>query len=191
MTPRIKGVLAGGIVGGLLSAIPFVNWGNCLCCLWVILAGTIASTVHVKSSTEGVSKTDGTITGLISAVPMVALYVIVGLPLNLLLGPAMIGVIASLTNDPMIQQQMMQQVGQSTIQTVLNFAVGTLVFAVFAAGFGSLGGLIGTAIFEDREPEDPGLGPGAPLAPPPPQQPPYQPYQPPPQGPQGPGQAGY
>ena len=88
MTPRIKGVLAGGIVGGLLSAIPFVNWGNCLCCLWIILAGAIASTVHVKSSTEGVSKTDGTITGLISAVPMVALYVIVGLPLNLLLGPA-------------------------------------------------------------------------------------------------------
>jgi hypothetical protein len=168
MSPRMKGALVGGIAGGLLSAIPFLNLGNCLCCLWIILGGAIASTVHVKTSATAVSKGDGTLTGVATALPMVAIYVIVGLPLSLLLGPAMLAVVSGLVDDPLVQQQLLQQTGQTMVQTVVQYVFYTVVFAVLAAGFGALGGLIGTAIFEDREPGGPPAGLGAPLAPPPP-----------------------
>lgn len=35
-------VLGCGLLGGVLSIIPIVQFGNCLCCLWIILAGGLA-----------------------------------------------------------------------------------------------------------------------------------------------------
>jgi len=168
MSPRVKGVLAGGIVGGLLSAIPLLNWGNCLCCLWVILGGALAALVHVKTSGVGVSKGDGTITGVASALPMVALYVIIGLPLSILLGPVLLGIVGQFIDDPMVQQQLAAQWGATLVQTIVQYVINTIIFTVLAIGFGALGGLMGTAIFEDREPPSPLPMGGPPMAPPPP-----------------------
>jgi hypothetical protein len=104
----------------------------------------------------------------VSAVPMVAIYVIIGLPLTLLAGPAIMGIMAGIMDDPLIRQQLIEQTGASTVQAILQLALSTLVFAFFATGFGALGGLIGTAVFSRSAPEPPGFGAGPPMAPLPP-----------------------
>jgi len=169
MSPRVKGLLVGGALGGILTVIPFVNLGNCLCCLWVILGGFVASAIHVKGSETAVGKGDGAITGLLSGVPMLAIYVVIGIPMAVLTGPLMFGIISRFIDDPALQAQMTQAMGQSIVQNIVSAVIGGFIWAFLFAGFGALGGLIGTAIFEQREPPPPEAPAGGPpIAPAPP-----------------------
>ena len=43
----VPALIGGGIIG-VLSAIPIVNMGNCLCCMWVLLGGAIAAYVYSR-----------------------------------------------------------------------------------------------------------------------------------------------
>src|SRR5215208_3455090 len=85
MNPRTKAALIGGLIAGLLSAIPVVNY---CCCLWAIGGGIVAVYLYVKSTgavvTPGAGATLGAIAGGIGA----AIYIVISLPLNLLIGAA-------------------------------------------------------------------------------------------------------
>ncbi len=169
MSPRVKGLLVGGVLGGILTIIPFVNLGNCLCCLWIVLGGFLASAIHVKGSETAVSKGDGAITGLLAGVPMLIVYIVIGIPIAVLTGPLIMGIMSQVIDDPSFQSQLGQMMGQSIVQNIISAVVGAFMYAFLFAGFGALGGLIGTAIFEHREPALP-QGPqgGPPIAPAPP-----------------------
>ena len=43
---RFQPALLGGVVIGVLSGLPFVNIGNCCCCLWVVAGGVL--TVYLQ-----------------------------------------------------------------------------------------------------------------------------------------------
>jgi cellobiose-specific phosphotransferase system component IIC len=155
MSPRTKGVLAGGIVSGVLAIIPIVNLGNCCLCLWVYLCALMAAAVHVKSSGEPVTSGTGTVTGLMVIIPTVVIYLLVGLPIALVLGPILLGVIASMSSDPALQEQIAQQMGAGMVQRVLQHVVQTFALGVVGGGMAALGGLTGVALFEDRPPPTP------------------------------------
>src|SRR6516162_10095411 len=40
--------LTGGVLLGLLSSLPLINAGNCLCCMWVLLGGGVATVMLTK-----------------------------------------------------------------------------------------------------------------------------------------------
>jgi len=61
--PYLSSALWPGIVLGLLSAIPYVNAVNCLCCLWVLAGGALASVV-LKQEIGECTIRDGAIVGL-------------------------------------------------------------------------------------------------------------------------------
>lgn len=46
----LKPALTGGVLLGILSALPFVSAFNCLCCAWVIGGGMLAAHLFVSSS---------------------------------------------------------------------------------------------------------------------------------------------
>src|SRR5688500_19988055 len=68
MDNKVKPAVIGGVVLGLLSAIPFVNFVNACCCLWAILGGLLASYLYVKNSPTPVNAGDGAIVGAIAGV---------------------------------------------------------------------------------------------------------------------------
>ncbi len=170
MNSKTKGILLGGAIGGLLSVIPIVAAGNCLCCLWVILGGAIAAAVHAKGAGRPVGLGEGTLVGLLAGVVMIGIYCVIGLPLNIVLGQvqnAAIGkIITELTGDPSAEMQLAAQAGQTFAQQILGAVIGVVIFTVLASGFSSLGGLIGTAIFAEKDPYGGGYpgggGPGYP-----------------------------
>jgi hypothetical protein len=43
MNDKLKPAIIGGVVLGLLSVIPFVNFANACCCLWAIVGGLLAT----------------------------------------------------------------------------------------------------------------------------------------------------
>ncbi len=170
MTPRSKGFIAGGILSGILAVIPIINLGNCCLCLWVYLCALMAAAIHAKTSEEPVTAGQGTVTGLMVIIPTVAFYMLIGLPIAMLMGPMLLGLIASMWADPSFQAQLAEQMGAGMVQLILQHVMQSLALGVVGSGMAALGGLTGVALFEHRE------------ALPPPASPPeaYQPSYPPP-----------
>jgi len=126
------------------------------------------------------------VTGLLAAIPMLLIYVVIGLPLNFLLGQLQQKLIAQMVGnwlgDPSLAMQIEMQAHQPLGQQLLAMAIGVVFYAVLCLGFSTLGGLIGAAIFADRDPGPPegyggyGGGPPGGYQPPPGQAPPGQGY---------------
>ncbi|PWT90882.1 MAG: hypothetical protein C5B55_09025 [Blastocatellia bacterium] len=151
MNDKIKPAVIGGVVLGLLSVIPIINLGNVCCCLWAILGGVLASHLYIKSSPTPVSVGDGALLGAIAGLIGGAIYVVIGLPIQLLVGTAVANVLLNFVAQynpgqvEMMRQQMMAS------QTVAGAIVRTILGAIILAIFSTLGGLIAVTIFEKRK----------------------------------------
>ena len=145
MNNKLKPALLGGLIVGVLSALPFIS---ICCCIWAIGGGLLAGMLYIKSSPTPVPTGDGAIVGALSGVVGAVIYLIIGLPIALLRGTA----------------DLEQQLSRSGVQlpftgTVL-LLVGGVVAALALLVLATLGGLLAVPIFEKRKP-------GAPPPPPP------------------------
>lgn len=161
MNNKVKPAIIGGVVLGLLSAIPFVNFVNICCCLWAILGGMLASYLYVKNSATPATAGDGAILGAIAGAVGAVISLVVGIPLSIVSGAAMRGVLISLMEraDPnqadMVRRQM-EASGESIAGAIVNGLIAAVLLFIFAI----IGGLIGIPLFEKRK--------GGPVPPPPP-----------------------
>ena len=150
MNNKLKPALLGGLIVGFLSAIhsliPFV--GAC-CCIWSIIGGVLAAFLYIKGSSEPVKLGDGAIVGALAGVVGGIIYVIIYLPFSLLYGMVA------------VQEQLNRSGVQIPFSGTILVIIGSIVGAVMLVLLSTLGGVIGTAIFEKRK--------GDGLAPPPPQ----------------------
>jgi len=159
MNDKLKPALIGGVILGILSAIPAVN--TC-CCIWALVGGLIAANMYIKASPNPVTPADGAIVGAIAGAIGAVLIVVVGIPLQLIFGTAMASMMGGLMQnaDPdqaaQIQQAMASGLGFG--RAILN----ALMYSVTAVIFSAVGGLLGVALFEKRK-----GGPGVPPPPPP------------------------
>ena len=188
-------VIIGGLVMGVLSAIPFVSLGNVCCCLWIVLGGALAAYLLIKRSPVlPVTTGDGAMVGVLAGAVGAAVTLVIGVPLGLAFhqsGLAMFEGFVRSINDPTVREQMQQAIEQAKNQPMGARVASALlnwgIFAVVMVGMAALGGIIGVALFEKRKgnppppaypPQDyppPGYGPpgyGPPPGPPP-NQPPY------------------
>jgi hypothetical protein len=62
----VQPALAGGMFLGVLSSIPFINLGNALCCMWVMLGGGVAAVLLARQRPSGITYGDGAFTGVLS-----------------------------------------------------------------------------------------------------------------------------
>ena len=169
MNNKLKPALIGGVLLGLLSAIPFVNWVNICCCAWAILGGILASYLYVKNSATPANAGDGALVGAMAGGIGAVIYLILGIPLAILSGGVMremmINLMANL--DPRqaeIFRQQMEMQGSGISGIIIQSLIGAVLLVVFAV----IGGLIGIPLFEKRK------GGGA--VPPPPPAPGGAPY---------------
>src|SRR5215217_3548599 len=75
---KFKPALLGGLIVGLLSAIPIVNY---CCCIWAIGGGGLASYLYIKSSPTKIAIGDGAMLGGLAGVIGALLYLIIGVPI--------------------------------------------------------------------------------------------------------------
>ena len=160
MNDKLKPALIGGVVLGLLSVIPIVSLGNVCCCLWAILGGALASYLYVKNSPTPASVGDGAILGAMAGLIGAVITLVIGIPLSLLIGSAMSGLLLGWLQsmDPNQAEMMRRQMEAG--QTVAGAIVNGLILAVCLVIFATIGGLIGIPIFEKRK--------GGTMPPPPP-----------------------
>ncbi|HEY8187353.1 MAG TPA: hypothetical protein VIF64_14860 [Pyrinomonadaceae bacterium] len=146
MNNKLKPALLGGLVVGLLSAIPFINY---CCCIWSIGGGVLAAYLYIKDSPVPVTTGDGAMVGGLAGVVGAIIYLVIGLPIAILFGMTA------------MEEQLSRSGVQLPFSGVLLMIVSGIVAAIILAVLATLGGLIGVAIFEKRK--------GSGIAPPPPQ----------------------
>jgi len=136
MTDAMISALIGGTAIAVISSVPILNLINYVCCLGILIGGFLG--VLFYKSRNPVGPKEGAIVGLFSgifggllwAIFMVALY---------FLFPTVYGA-AMLATGTMIG------VTSITVLLILN----AVLNFICAAGFGTLGGLIGGAIFKSK-----------------------------------------
>jgi hypothetical protein len=160
MNDKLKPAIIGGVILGVLSAIPAIN---ACCCIWALVGGIIAANMYIKGSPNPVTPADGAVVGAIAGVVGAVLIVVVGIPLQLIFGAAMMSMMGGVLQnaDPGQAAQIQEAMAASGVgigRAILN----ALMYSVTAIIFSAVGGLLGVALFEKRK-----GGPGVPPPPPP------------------------
>jgi hypothetical protein len=161
MNNKLKPAVIGGVLLGLLSVIPFVNAVNVCCCLWAILGGMLASFLYVKNSPTPATAGDGAVLGGIAGAIGAVISIILGIPINYVMGPTMRNLILSLfENIDRQQAELLRRQFELSGESIVSLIVNALILAFLLLVFSIIGGLLGVVIFEKRK--------GVPVPPPPP-----------------------
>jgi hypothetical protein len=157
---RLQPALYGGILIGVLSALPFVSAGNCCCCLWVVSGGVLAVYLRQQNSTFAITSAEGALVGLLAGVIGGGIGVILSIPVEAAMGPFMRQLLERMINSqpdfPSEIREMLERAGAGGT-TALAIAFKLCYSVVAGAVFGMLGGLLGVAIFKkDGPPPPPG-----------------------------------
>jgi len=175
----LKPALIGGVLLGVLSAIPKINWLNCFCCAWVIGGGVLAANLYVKSATEMVTLGRGVTLGLLTGAIGAVVYVMLTIPILFIMMRStdffeqFQKTIEQMPNLPSgtaddLRRLLDPRTGLWIFVLVLGSFFALIVFSVM----GMLGGALGVAIFEKRSPATVSVGmtyePPSDFPPPPP-----------------------
>jgi len=133
----------GGLVAGFGSSAPLLSLLNCLLCGWFWIGGAGAVWLYNRRETQGLDAGRGALVGaaagLVAAVVMAVLTVALG----------GLGFSTVSLNDPQLAPYL-DQLGGAEAFTAIVAGSALLCTAVFAVGFGALGGLIGASLFKKK-----------------------------------------
>ena len=149
---RLQPALLGGLLIGVLSALPLVSAGNCCCCLWVVSGGVLAAYLRQQNLPVQISAAEGAIVGLLAGVIGGIAATILSIPMEMALGPLqqqfMERILSGNPDLPPEWRDMIERGAASgagvALKLVFNLVTGVV--------FGLLGGLLGAAIFKKHVP---------------------------------------
>ena len=151
--------LIGGVVMGVLSALPIISAGNICCCLWVICGGAVAAYVLQQNTSTPITPGDGALVGLLAGLVGAVVQTVISIPIDIAVGPMQQQLaqrsLDMAGNVPPEMRDMIERVGrrnQSLPFMFIGRAV-ALFFGLFiGAIFSTLGGLLGAMIFQKKTP---------------------------------------
>ena len=154
--------LIGGLVGGLLSALPIIAGANVCCCLWVVSGGLAASYLLQQNQAAPITQGDGALVGLLAGVTGAFVYLVISIPLNLMLAPMERVVFQRLFETMGNMPPQFQAFARTSVGGMARAVVGFVFMLVVGAIFSTLGGLLGAVIFGKKSrPESTNLPPAA------------------------------
>ncbi len=179
---NLRPALVGGLFIGVLSALPFISALNVCCCAWVIAGGIVTAYLMQDASATAITTGDGALGGLVAGIIGAVVATILSIPINLIAGPITQRALQRwLEMSPEIRDAMPSFFAPGMgagVGFLVAIVFGFFVMLVFGAIFGTVGGMIGAAIFSRGKPT---VVSGPPAAPPPSPASPIPPSPPPPQ----------
>ena len=133
---KLMPALLGGLIVGVLSSIPFVNY---CCCIWALGGGGLATFLYIRSSPTPIGPGDGAVLGALAGVFGAVLYLIIGIP------------IAYFFSGAQMEEAFRQANIQLPFTGLLLFIVSGLLVGLFLLVVSVIGGLIAVPIFEKRK----------------------------------------
>lgn len=145
-SPLVKPALIGGLVTGVLSAIPVVSLGNACCCLWVVTGGMTAAYLLQQQQSAPLTPVDGALVGVLAGVTAAFINLVLSIPVVLLFAPSQLQFLEPLAESGQIGQEF-QDFITSPAAPVTMLALGFVFMLAAGLVFSTLGGLVGVAIF--------------------------------------------
>lgn len=145
---KLKPALLGGLVVGLLSSIPFLNY---CCCIWGIGGGLLAVFLYIKDSPTPVRPGDGAVLGAMAGVIGALLYLVIGIPIAYFVSGGGAELEATLRRSDI------ELPFTGALLFIMSGLLGGLILIILSV----IGGLIAVPLLEKRKD-------GTPPAPPPP-----------------------
>ena len=141
--------LIGGLVAGVLSALPFVNFLNACCCLWVVSGGIVAAYLLQEREPNPIQVADGALVGLMAGIFGALVNFVLSIPVTLLTAPMQRAMMERFIESGNFPPEMREMLTTGT-GTVLGIILG--FFAALFAGivFSTLGGILGAVIFRKK-----------------------------------------
>jgi hypothetical protein len=179
----LKPALTGGVLLGILSALPIINFFNCVCCAWVIGGGVLAAYMYVKDSPVPVTLGRGVGLGLATGLIGTIVCGLFSFPMYLIMyrrgrmgfAEQLRQTVEQLPNVPPETREALRALAERGGIDALILVFGLLFMFVIYSLFAMLGGAIGVAMFEKRKPGSPAdaspYPPPPDLPPPPPDAP--------------------
>ncbi len=156
---KLQPALLGGLFIGVLSALPLISIGNCLCCMWVIGGGMLAAYLLQQNQVGPITASDGAVTGLLAGLVGAVVSLVIGIPVGLMFGPLqadmMQRVLSSAGEVPSELRPMIEQMQHNAGFTIIGSLFGFVFMVVFGVVFGALGGLLGALFFRKDGPPPP------------------------------------
>ena len=158
-SPYTQPALVGGVVMGVLSALPIISAGNACCCLWVVSGGVIAAYLFQQNRPVPMTPADGALVGLLAGLAGALVRFLVAIPIDILVAPmeqAMLQRFVDMGTFPPEARDILDRYGRGGTMGGAYFVLGRIVglmFWVFIGGvFSTLGGLLGAVIFKTQTP---------------------------------------
>jgi len=153
--------LVGGLVMGVLSALPIVYLGNICCCLWVISGGIVAAYVFQENHPAPMTVGDGALAGLLAGLVGAVVHLVLSIPIDIVMAPLernfaqrlidMMGPMPPEMRD-LIDRIQQQQMDRGVVFVLIRRVIGFVVMLFIGAAFSTIGGVIGAAIFQKKLP---------------------------------------
>jgi hypothetical protein len=151
---KLQPAIFGGLLMGVLSALPIVQFGNVCCCLWVICGGVLAAYLMQQGHPYAITIADGALVGLLAGAFGGILTVVLSVPIQMMMAPLqqrfLERFLEGAADLPIETRDLIGQLSSPANPIVLAIR---LVFAVIIGMvFSLIGGIIGAAIFKKGAP---------------------------------------
>lgn len=163
---KLMPALYGGIIMGVISAVPVLNFVNCICCAGILFGGFMAVFFYKKDLPPAVPLTNS------DGLQLGALAGVFGAVIGSILTAGIFALMGNVTGEMMTSflEQYADQMPPGTMDqiaegmreggiSILNFIMSLVIDTIF----GLLGGLIGYSVFKSKQ--LPTVQPPAPSAP--------------------------
>ncbi len=160
---KLQPAVLGGLVLGVLSALPIINLGNACCCLWVVSGGVVAAYLLQNGQPAPVTAGDGAAVGFLAGVFGALVWQVLAVPVTLLMGPLQERMLDRVLNTgdlPDNVRQMFETLRQNAGFSIARFVVGSIFTLFVSVIFSTVGGLVGAALFRTKRPPLPPDLPG-------------------------------
>jgi hypothetical protein len=151
----LRPALIAGAIAGLLSGLPIISAGNCVCCLWIVGGAAMAAKLLAKNTSGFLTSGDGAIVGALTGIVAAVVVAIVKIPLqpfNLALARRIIEKVSEFgTEMPAGLDGLLD--GSSGFLSPGWFLLNLFLWAALFAVMGVLGGIIGVSLFAKKKPQ--------------------------------------
>jgi hypothetical protein len=148
---KTQPVLFGGLVMGVLSALPVVSAGNLCCCLWVVSGGVVAAYLLQQGQSAPITQGDGAIVGLMAGIVGAFVYLLLSIPITLLIAPVQRMLLERLVERAGTMPPDFREYVGSYAGGAIGLTIGFVFMVFMGTVFSTVGGVLGAAIF--RKPQ--------------------------------------
>jgi hypothetical protein len=156
MSERLQPALLGGVLIGVLAALPVVN---CCCCIWMIAGGGLAAYLRQQGMPYQLAAAEGALVGLMAGLVGAVISTVLSIPIQAATGPMMEAWMERMmAGNPDMPPELRDAFGRANAGGAARFIVGFVFALIIYPIFGLLGGLLGAVMFKKDLPPPPPPG---------------------------------